>query len=193
MVVAAAAVSLGVYADVGQRAPGALGALPELGTPWLLLAFAGGALCPRPRLLGSSCGAAVLLAGLTSYFVFVAVVHDVGYYNLTNDGRGTWWFGLAAVLGAGTGAVGTLTAHPDERLRTASWALLPALAAAEAERVVAGRIGPHPEQLAAVVVLSAVGLFAYAVLRTRRSLRTLAATVAWAAVGLVAAAVVARA
>jgi hypothetical protein len=69
------AVLLGVYADVGQRVDGVLGTVPALGTPWLLLAFAGGfAWAPR-AMVASLAGPVLVVLGLCSYWIFMEAAH----------------------------------------------------------------------------------------------------------------------
>lgn len=64
---AAAAMLLGVYADVGAYAGGFWGTLPEMGTPWVLLAFAGGRMARRGAVTSALAGSCLILVGLASY------------------------------------------------------------------------------------------------------------------------------
>jgi len=96
---------LGVYADVGQYAPGFWGSLPGLGTPWVVLAFVGGRFTPG-RVLGLLAGAGLMLLGLSTYAAWVHLAYGTSLYNITSDGRATSWACVAIVLGGASGLAG---------------------------------------------------------------------------------------
>jgi hypothetical protein len=99
LVLVLCSVGLGIYADEGQNVYGPLGWLPELGTPWVLIAFAGGRLWSRHLVASAIAGPALISIGLWSYWLYMEVAHGTPVYNMTNDGRGIYWLGLGCALG----------------------------------------------------------------------------------------------
>jgi hypothetical protein len=115
----AAATLVGIAAQLGDAAPGVPSRATALGAPWLVAAFAAGALLRRP--LPAALGGAVLLAGgtIAYYATQLALTGHVRALSIGAIALGWAAAGLAA--GAAMGALG------------ATWraaARLPALAAA---------------------------------------------------------------
>jgi hypothetical protein len=106
MVVAvlAAAVVVGVAAQVGAVVPGVPRHATALGAPWLVAAFAVGALLRRP--VAAAAGGAVLLSGgtLTYYLVRIALTGHARALTIGLIALG--WAVAAAVAGAAMGALG---------------------------------------------------------------------------------------
>jgi hypothetical protein len=187
-----AAVALGVYADVGQRASGVLELLPQLGTPWLLVGFAGGLIWSRRPGVGVLLGPVLIATGLVSYFVFMHLAHGVNYYNLLNDGRGVYWFGLAAGLGLVAAAAGATAGGRHRTARLAAWAFPPAVALSEARWVLDWEAGAAGWQVAFGLTAVAALLLVVAVRRTGALPLLLLATATWTGLGLVAVQLVTR-
>lgn len=180
------AVLLGIYADVGQRVDGVLGAVPALGTPWLLLAFGGGLNWATRPVVACLAGPVLIVLGLSSYWIFMEVVHGTPIVNMTNDGRGMFWLAAATVLGAAGSAAGAMADSHRRSLRPVGWGFAVAVPLAEAVRVLVFDLGPEPPVLAACLVLAAaLGLAASARVCTWRV--TVPVALACAAVGAAAA------
>jgi Family of unknown function (DUF6518) len=106
VVVAAAAVAIGVIAQLGDAAPGVPTRATALGAPWLVMAFALGALCRRS--IGGALAGAVALSGGT--FVYYAVQLAItGHARAVATGViALSWASAAVGAGAAMGAIGTV-------------------------------------------------------------------------------------
>ena len=183
LVLVLCSVGLGIYADEGQNVDGPLGWLPELGTPWVLIAFAGGRLWSRHLVAAALAGPTLISLGLWSYWLYMEVAHGTPIYNMTNDGRGIYWVGLGCALGLAAGLGGAFSRRG--RLRSVAWAL--AIAVPLAEGIVAWNkmFGPP--------LSIPLALFAVAAALLGRSLSeaswqlTLVATALWTVCGVAAA------
>lgn len=176
------AVLLGIYADVGQYAGGFWGLLPELGAPWVLLAFASGRVANRRPLVAAGSGLLLILGGLVSYALFVHVVHEVRLYNVVRSGGAYYWAAWAALLGPLAGLAGSWSVAGRSTLRPAGWAFAVGVPLAECVRVSASDYLDARGVIASLLVLAAVvALFA---LREVRLLPLTAAVGAWVGVGL---------
>lgn len=183
-----AAVALGIWADEGQRAPGFAGYLPELGTPWLVLAFAAGRSIPRwARWLAPVAAAASILLGLASYALFVHRHYGVAYEQVSGGDLGYWtWLGL------GVGALAGMLAFASRTgAAPLAWAALAAVPVAEIRLVERWGIDAHV-RLAVTVLLIVVFLLlaGWAFVAMRRiplifgPLTALAAVVGWVGIGV---------
>jgi hypothetical protein len=110
---------VGIAAQLGEAAPGVPRHATALGAPWLIAAFAAGALLRRP--LPGALGGAVLLSGgtLSYYVVQLALTGHVRALETGTIAAG--WAAAAAVAGGVMGALGAVWREA---------ARLPALAAA---------------------------------------------------------------
>jgi uncharacterized protein DUF6518 len=100
----AAAVVVGVAAQVGAVVPGVPKRATALGAPWLVAAFAVGALLRRP-VVAAAGGAVVLSVGtLTYYLVRVAMTGHARALTIAVIALG--WAVAAAVAGGAMGALG---------------------------------------------------------------------------------------
>ena len=147
---AAAAVLLGVYADVGAYAGGLWGVLPEMGTPWVLLAFAGGRVARRGTVTSALAGSCIILLGLASYWAFMHLAYDVELYQYVGNGRGLSWSAMAVVLGTVAGLAGRSSAARTPRRAAAGWGFAVGVPLAEAARVLTS--GDYPDAVALAVV-----------------------------------------
>lgn len=141
LTITTASLLLGVYADVGQYAPGSWGLLPEAGTPWVVLAFLGGRLARRPA-VGALAGAGFLLLGLATYAAWVHLAYGTALHNITTDGRGAWWAGLGLVLGCVGGWAGASTNGGSEGRRQLAWGCVVGAPVAEAMHLLATSAAP---------------------------------------------------
>jgi Family of unknown function (DUF6518) len=175
--------SSGLYADVGQYAPGFWGRLPEAGTPWVVLAFLGGR-CARRRACGAPAGAALVLLGLATYVLWVHLAYGTSLYNIANDGRGAWWAFLGLVLGCASGLAGASTRGGREGRRQLAWGYVVGVPLAEAVHVLAARVEPHAAALAVCLLGTAVALAMSASRRVARG-GLLMSAAGWAFAGLI--------
>ncbi|MFL6134393.1 MAG: DUF6518 family protein [Nocardioidaceae bacterium] len=160
-----AACAMGVFSDRGALLAEPWSALAEIGTPFVLVAFAAGR---QPSRMGLSMlwGAAVLSIGLAAYYAWLFLVHDVAWGTLAHQYRAGAWLTAGVLVGALAGALGS--ASRRERggsIRAVGWGLLIAVPLAEAVR--ASRW--QPPQLGAGVVLLVLtaSLYAWAVRQDR--------------------------
>jgi hypothetical protein len=122
-----AAALIGVAAQVGDALPGVPSRATALGAPWLVAAFAVGALLRRWG-RGAAGGAVLLSGGTLSYYaVQLALTGHVRALEIGVIAVG--WAAAAAVAGAIMGALGALWREADR---------LPALAAAVPAAALAG-------------------------------------------------------
>jgi hypothetical protein len=183
LVLVLCSVGLGIYADEGQNVDGPLGWLPELGTPWVLIAFVGGRLWSRHLVAAALAGPALISLGLWSYWLYMEVAHGTPIYNMTNDGRGIYWLGLGCALGLAAALSGAFSRRG--RLRSVAWALVIAVPLAEGTVALNTMFGPP--------LAIPFGLFAVAVALFCRSLSeaswqlTLVAAALWTVCGVAAA------
>jgi hypothetical protein len=132
--VLAAAVLVGVAAQLGDAAPGVPGRATALGAPWLVAAFAAGALVRRPA-PGALAGAVLLCGGTLSYYgVQLALGGHVRA--LAVGAIAVGWAAAAAVAGGVMGALGAL--WRDAARLPALLAAIPAAALAGEALLLAG-------------------------------------------------------
>ncbi|WP_110240514.1 hypothetical protein [Nocardioides gilvus] len=182
LVLPAVALALGVFADQGSSLDGVLGALPELGLPWMALAWTGGR-CVERASPGVVVGAALTCLGLVAYFAFVHFVHGVGWYNVLGNGRGFFWFAAAGLFGGAAGWVGTWSSSRGQAQRALSRTFLPAVCAIEAWRTMVWGFGVDTDVLTGVLAAGAVAGFLSTVVAHRRPALHGAALTAWVVVG----------
>jgi hypothetical protein len=161
-----AAVLLGVYADVGAYASGFSRLVPELGSPWVLLAFAGGR-AAHGRVASGVAGSVLILLGLVSYWLFMRLAYDVELYQYVGNGRGFHWVSLGVVLGVLAGLMGRVSTSTRSLPRWAGWGFAVGTPLAETLRVASWY--PWSGQLAAVLLVTAAGAALLAWRQTRRA------------------------
>lgn len=125
---------VGVAAQLGDLAPGVPGRATALGAPWLLAAFATGALLRRPA-PGALAGAVLLCGGTVSYYGVQLVL--TGHVRALAAGViAVGWAAAAALAGAEMGALGAL--WRDAARAPALLAAVPAAALAGEALLLAG-------------------------------------------------------
>jgi Family of unknown function (DUF6518) len=179
-----AAVALGVFADEGQRLPGAWSAVPALGTPWLLLGLAGGRLWPGRRVVAALAGSGLLVVALWTYYVYVHVQHGTALYNAVNGSRGLTLTVLAAVVGAVSGLAGASTGATKPRTRALAWGFVVAVPTAELWR--AGQYGDARQVLRILLTGTALSLLLWGLRHGVGRWRLAASALTWTCVGLAA-------
>lgn len=174
--VLAAAVLVGAAAQLGDAAPGVSGWTTALGAPWLLAAFAAGALLARP-VTGALGGAALLSGGTASYYaVQLALTGHVRALSVGTIALG--WAAAAAVAGAVMGTLGALWRGAARRAHSR----------ATRQVQTAGRPGPRTVASGALLAaIPAAALAGEALLlagewRSRAALAVVAAELALAAI-----------
>jgi hypothetical protein len=102
-----AAIALGVYADLGHKLGGSAGFVPQLGAPWLAVAFAGGRRSTN-QVVSATFGASLLVTGLLSYHFFKIISYGSDSFG---GFRRTWplWVVVALVAGSVIGVAGSLS------------------------------------------------------------------------------------
>jgi hypothetical protein len=175
-----AAVGIGVWSDQGQRISGFGGHLPELGTPWVVLAFVAARLIPRRTRWASPVAAiCVIVVGLCSYAVYMHVRYGLSYHNVSG-GRMHHWFALGLVAGALAGILGWLS---YSHLAVVAWAVLAAVPLAEIRLAEGWSIDDQSFfAVAGLLVAASMLLIVWGVLTMRRAPLVLAlvTAVAWA-------------
>src|SRR3954447_16327779 len=96
-------VTIGLAGQAGDRVPGFSMYVTALGAPWMLLAFALGALARKP-LLGALAGGAALVIGTEAYYL--AQIVGPNSHPVYATAMGIGWGAASAVSGALAGAVG---------------------------------------------------------------------------------------
>ena len=160
-----AACAIGVFSDRGALLAQPWSALAEIGTPFVLVAFAAGRQPSRMR-LSALWGAAVLSIGLAAYYAWLLLVHDVAWGTLTYQYRAGAWLTAGVLVGALAGAVGSAS-RPERAgpIRAVGWGLLIAVPLAEAVRV--SRWQPPQVGASMVLLVLAASLYAWAVRQDR--------------------------
>jgi hypothetical protein len=124
-------VMIGLLGQAGEKVPGAPAYITALGAPWMLLAFALGALARKP-LLGALAGAAALVIGTEAYYLAQIALTD-GRTIFYATAMGIGWGAASAVAGAIAGAIGGWwRSERSERERSIAGALPGALLTGEA-------------------------------------------------------------
>ena len=178
----AAAVLVGVAAQLGDAAPGVPALATALGAPWLVGAFAAGALLRRP-LPGALAGAVLLCGGTLSYYgVQLALTGHVRA--LSTGGIAVGWAAAAAVAGAAMGAVGA--AWRAGAGVPALFAAIPAAALAGEALLLAGEWRGRAALAVLAVELAIAAALLPACARRRASLPLVALTACALAVGFAA-------
>lgn len=160
-----AACAVGVFADRGALLAAPWSALAEVGTPFVLVAFAAGRQSSRPP-LSAFWGATVLSVGQAAYYAWLLLGQDVAWGTITHSYRAGAWLAAGALVGGLVGALGGAS-RPRRRglVRALGWGLLLAVPLAEGFRV--ARSEP-PQIVAGTVLLGvAVALCGWAIRRDR--------------------------
>lgn len=156
-----AACAIGVFSDRGTLLAEPWSALAEIGTPFVLVAFAAGR---QPSRMGLSMlwGAAVLSIGLAAYYAWLLLVQDVAWGTLTYQYHAGAWLTAGVLMGALAGALGSAS-RPERGgpIRALGWGLLIASPLAEAVRV--SRWQPPRVGAGMILFVLAAGLYAWAV------------------------------
>ena len=170
------ACAVGVFSDRGALLASPWSALAEIGTPFVLVAFAAGRQPPRPG-WGMVWGAVALGIGLAAYDAWMFLVQDVPWGTLTHGYRAGAWLAAGVVVGALAGACGAAS-RPGRgaALRATGWGLLVASPLAEGVRV--SRWAPPATAAALLLLVLAAGLYAWAVQRDRTPWQLAAVSVA---------------
>lgn len=151
--VLACALLLGGGMQIAEPLLGLPNSVSALGAPWLVCAFAVGALCTRRR-IGAAAGAALLVAGTGLYYA--ALVYGYGDSALGYAVTMTLaWGAVAAVAGAGMGALGALWRDATGR-RALLLGSLPAAALAGEAVLLRASWGAGAAALALEVLIAAV-------------------------------------
>jgi hypothetical protein len=178
-----ASLLLGVYADVGGYAAGVWGVVPELGTPWVLLAFAGGRVARRRVVTAAASGSLLILLGLATYWAFVHLAYGVELYQYVGNGRGLFWGALAIALGSAAGLAGRASTAPVRWRAAAGWGFAVGVAVAEGAHMLSWAGYSDSDALAAVLLTAAAATTGVA-LRDARLWPLALSSLAWSALGL---------
>lgn len=182
--------AVGMAARYGHGVPGDAYWLASLGGPWLVAAFAAGALAPGRR-LAALAGAATIVVGTLAYYGSVAAYHGVTQLHLPLQGArygvlmAIAWSAAGLAVGAAFGTAGVLWRRGGRSLWSAAGAA--ALAGAlvgEALLLQAAWDSPWAQRVLAAEL--AAGLLVAAVLARGRRAAALALTPPFAGVFLVA-------
>lgn len=178
-VILVAAAAVGVYSDRGALLPQPWNAFAEIGTSFVLVAFAAGRQASRMA-LAVLWGAAVLSAALAAYYAWLLLVEDVSWGTITSQYRPVAWLAAGVLVGVFAGGCGSASRRERGRpLRAVAWGLVIVSPLAEGVRV----FGWQPPQPVAgpSLLLLAVGLYGWAVRRDRAPWQAGLVTVAAAA------------
>ena len=154
---------VGVFADRGALLSEPWSALAEVGTPFVLVAFAAGRQATHTA-LSALFGAAALSVGQAAYYAWLLLVEEVAWGTITHNYGAGAWLGAGALVGAFLGALGSAS-RSDRRglVRALGWGLLVAVPLAEGVRVARS---DRPQIVAsAVLLMVAVALSAWAIRR----------------------------
>lgn len=158
--------ALGVLSAQGSDLPGALRALPDLGTPWLVLAFVAGRGAHDVRRAALIAVAAVE-AGLVTYYLWQATL-GAGGSMLADYGAPVWLIGGALLAGV-FGAAGWLGERSESSTtRVLAWGLLAGVPIAEIPHARASGVD-YRNLVVAGLVATALVLIAWATARGRVS------------------------
>lgn len=165
VLVLVAACSVGVFADRGALLAEPWSALAEIGTPFLLVAYAAGRQPSRSG-LGMLWGAAVLSVGQAAYYAWLFLAQEVAWGTLTYQYRAGAWLVAGALVGAFAGALGSASrAQRGGLVRALGWGLLVAVPLAEGVWVT--RWQPPQLSVGAALLVMAAALYSWAVRRDR--------------------------
>lgn len=180
-----AACASGVFSDRGALLAQPWSALAEMGTPFVLVAFAAGRQQSRMR-LSVLWGAAVLSIGLAAYYAWLLLVQDATWGTLTYQYRAGEWLTAGLLVGGFAGALGSASC-PERAgpIRAVGWGLLIAVPLAEAVR--ASRWQPPQVGAGIVLLVVAASLCAWAVRRDRARWQLAAVAIAAAVPAVLAA------
>jgi hypothetical protein len=160
-----AACAVGVFADRGALLAEPWSAFAEIGTPFVLVAFVAGRQLSGFA-LGVLWGAAVLSLGQGAYYAWLFLAQEVGWGTLTYQYRAGAWLIAGGLVGALAGALGSASRATRSGLsQTLGWGLLVAVPLAEAVWV--ARWQPPPVSAGVALLVMAVALYLWAVLRDR--------------------------
>jgi hypothetical protein len=129
-----AAVGLGIYADVGEYAPGVLNTVPLYAFPWVLLAVLWG-VAARERAIAAVAGSAGIICGLVSWVVYKRIAY--GQSSVAGFLRDElWhWLALALLVGSVFGFAGALLSA-SSAMREVGWGLVAAAGFVEGGAVI---------------------------------------------------------
>jgi hypothetical protein len=154
---------LGVFADIGLDAPGSLGLLTALATPWLLLAFSA-ARGARPALGGGPrsvpVGSLVVVTGLVAYYVWLIIGPGVSVSTVVHQYRAPLWLVAGVAVGGVFGIVAALSLSPRPAVSALSWSTVAAVPLADALLPV--RLSGRPDVAPVVALLVLVSLLVLA-------------------------------
>jgi Family of unknown function (DUF6518) len=157
LIVVGCGVGIGLAGQAGDQVPGAPAYITALGAPWMLLAFALGALCRKP-LLGALAGGAALVIGTEAYYLALIAETD-GKTIFYATAMGIGWGGAAAVAGGLAGAVGGWwRSECSEHERSVAGALPGALLTGEALLLSQEWTAPGARALIAAELMAGLGL-----------------------------------
>lgn len=158
----AAALCLGVLADVGFRFGQEWEFLFTIATPWVVLAFGTGRFVGRP-LWSVVAGAAALTLALLGYYAWLHLGRDVALGTLTGAGYDARrWLGFGVVVGGAAGVLGWLTRSRIRLLAELCWCGIVAIPLVDATFAATGTDSPAA-LVVGVLVLAATGLAVWAV------------------------------
>ncbi|MDF1602920.1 DUF6518 family protein [Nocardioides sp. YIM 152315] len=157
-------VALGVLSAQGADLPGALRALPDLGTPWLVLAFVAGRGARDVRRAALT-AVAVVEAGLVTYYLWQATLGAGG--SMLADYGAPVWLVSGALLGGLFGGAGWLGEHSESGpVRLLAWAVLAGVPVAEIPHARASGVD-HRNLVILALVATSVALVVWATARGR--------------------------
>lgn len=166
-VAAASGVALGVFSRLGDQLPVSAAGLANIGGPWLILAFALGALVRRPTGAVAS-GSLGLTCAVASYYAYIEIFQGgAGRSHLGSTAA--FWLIVGSSAGAIFGFGGEQWRWGRQRNRIASVIVLAGALVGEGLAVLIERVGPVSWIVATVEI--AVGLITPVVLLRHGPLR----------------------
>jgi hypothetical protein len=120
--------ALGSASLLLEHTPEPLSRFSAIGSPWLVVAFVGGALTGRV-LLGAATGSVVLVAAMITYYLAKPIVGSP--INPPQYDTPLFWLAFAVPAGVGAGALGAVAAGSRRWLRVAAVSAMAAAIVAE--------------------------------------------------------------